>query len=134
MVAFRPYLSIVRPPQGRMTVRMDELVFLPRELIPLAGEAARPKEGCIRPPEGMVGWWTGDGTLDNLVAPASGKGEGAWGFAKGMVGQAFAFQNFPSRGGAIYFPPYPELMDCRVSLWKAGCRSILALSSGLKGS
>jgi hypothetical protein len=92
-----------------MTVSMDEMVFLPGVLVPRAADVIHPEEGCLPPPEGIVGWWTGDGTLENLLSAGRGLGEGAWGFAKGLVGQAFAFQNYPSRGGTIFFEHYPRV-------------------------
>jgi hypothetical protein len=112
---FHPHLQVSRPPQARMTVSMDELVFLPPTLVPRAAEMIRPEEGCLPPPEGIVGWWTGDGALDNLLSPGRGQGDGAWGFAKGIVGQAFAFQNFPNRWGGMYFPPYPQVNDLQTA-------------------
>jgi len=112
---FHPHLFISRPPQARMTVSLDELVFLPTPLVPRAAEVIRPEPGCLPPPEGIVGWWTGDGALDNLLSAGRGQGEGAWGFAKGMVGQAYAFQNFPSRGGGVYFPPYPQINNLQTA-------------------
>jgi hypothetical protein len=106
---FHPYLLVARGERGRMRVAIDELVFIPHARLPKAGEAAMLKEGCLPPPEGMIGWWTGDGTLENQVWPNRGQGQGAWGYAKGKVGQAFAFQNFPNRPGIISFPTYPAI-------------------------
>ena len=46
--------------------------------------------GPIEAPEGMVAWWPGDGTADDIVGTNHGTLEGGAGFADGMVGQAFS--------------------------------------------
>lgn len=74
---FNPHLHISRPPQASMTVSMDELVLLPAPLVHSAAGVIQLEVSCGAPPEGIVGWWTGDGALDNLVYPGRGEGEGA---------------------------------------------------------
>jgi predicted Ser/Thr protein kinase len=109
--AFTPYLLVIRPPQSKMSVALRELVSLPPRLVRRAAEGARPPDGCLPPPPGIIAWWTGDGVSESLVFPGRGWAEGAWGFAKGMVGQAFAIQNFPSRPGGLFSEPAPQLQN-----------------------
>jgi serine/threonine protein kinase len=123
---FYPHLHISRPAKTGMNLSVDDLVFLPPALVPHAADQAKPAPGCLPPPPGIVGWWTGDGALNNLVSPARGQGQGAWGFAKGMVGQAIAFQNFPSRGGVVYIPSSPQLN----SLQNASVEGWVLIDSG----
>ena len=46
---------------------------------------------CVDPPEGLVGWWPGDGNADDIVNENHGTLQGSATFAPGMVGQAFDF-------------------------------------------
>lgn len=51
------------------------------------------KTGCLPPPPDMVGWWTGDGTANDIQGPTFENGiltNGAT-FGTGMVGQGFSF-------------------------------------------
>ncbi len=45
--------------------------------------------GCIAPPSGMVGWWTGDGTANDIQGTHHGTLQNGTSFSGGIVGQAF---------------------------------------------
>jgi cysteine-rich repeat protein len=47
-------------------------------------------QGCIDPPTGLRGWWTGDGTVADLSSAHDAALEGGAGYSSGQVGQAFA--------------------------------------------
>jgi hypothetical protein len=47
--------------------------------------------GCVPPPDGIVSWWTGDGTASDLEGRNPGTMRGTAAFAAGVVGQAFKF-------------------------------------------
>ena len=46
---------------------------------------------CFTPPDGLVGWWPGDGNFKDYVGTNNGIGMGNTTFATGLVGQAFEF-------------------------------------------
>jgi YVTN family beta-propeller protein len=46
-------------------------------------------DSCADPPSGLVGWWSGDGTANDLRGLNHGQTEGGAGFAPGHIGQAF---------------------------------------------
>ncbi len=49
-------------------------------------------QSCSPPPSGLVGWWSGDGTVNSLVGTNNGTLQGgATATGVGMVGQAFSF-------------------------------------------
>lgn len=52
--------------------------------------AATPS-GCVAPPDGLVGWWRGEGTARDELGLDHGEASGNLGYAQGMVDQAFLF-------------------------------------------
>jgi hypothetical protein len=46
---------------------------------------------CIVPPEGMIGWWPGDGNANDIQDSISGTINGAVSFTSGKVDNAFSF-------------------------------------------
>ena len=46
---------------------------------------------CTPPTSGLVAWWPGNGTTDDVVGARNGSLAGSAGFASGMVGDAFSF-------------------------------------------
>jgi hypothetical protein len=46
---------------------------------------------CIAPPNGLVGWWPGDGNTNDLAAGNNGVLHNGAAFATGKVGQGFSF-------------------------------------------
>ena len=58
-----------------------------------AGSAGKIKPAGIQPPEGMVGWWPGDGNASDIQGGNHGTFQGgATATSAGIVGQAFSFQ------------------------------------------
>jgi hypothetical protein len=56
-----------------------------------ASDAGLHVTGCIRAPQGLVSWWTGDGTTADHVGPNPGTLRGTATYNAGFVGQAFSF-------------------------------------------
>jgi hypothetical protein len=54
-----------------------------------AGSAAA--QSCVDPPDGLISWWTGDGTTDDSHSNLHATAIGGAHFAPGLVGQAFRF-------------------------------------------
>ncbi len=59
---------------------------------------------CVTPPSGMVSWWPGDGTANDLVGGNNGALVGAVGYAAGEVGQSFNLT-----GGYVQVPDTANL-------------------------
>jgi len=55
--------------------------------IGVAGAAA---QTCADAPAGLISWWTGDGTTDDLLGANNGTPEGGVGYQPGLVGDAFS--------------------------------------------
>ena len=51
----------------------------------------QPTQDCIPPPPGLVNWWTGNGTADDIQGNNDGALHNGATFGSGMVGQAFSF-------------------------------------------
>jgi hypothetical protein len=62
-------------------------------LLAISGSATA---ACVPPPAGMVGWWPGDGSADDLVGGNPGTPLAGTSYGAGMVGQAFAFDGVAS--------------------------------------
>jgi len=100
--------------------RVDEVSLYNRALSPAeiqsiinAGTAGKcsvttnpPTGNCVTAPSGVVGWWPGEGNLNNNVATNTGSLMGGLGFAPGKVGQAFSFND---SAAAVRVPGSPEL-------------------------
>jgi hypothetical protein len=52
--------------------------------------AAAVAEVCVEPPPGLVAWWPGDGSADDLAGDVDAALGGGAAFAPGKVGQAFS--------------------------------------------
>jgi hypothetical protein len=48
-------------------------------------------QSCVEPPAGLVSWWPGDGTADDIQDGNDGQLEGGATFAGGKFGEAFSF-------------------------------------------
>src|SRR5262245_2038559 len=68
---------------------------LQRHCTPLAAAAEvleqRALLSAVAAPSGIVSWWTGNNTTDDLVGPNEGALANGAGFAAGQVGDAFNF-------------------------------------------
>src|SRR5215831_6160297 len=51
---------------------------------------ANQSPGCVPPPPGLVAWWKGDGTADDVLGRNNGTLMNGASFAEGMVGQGFS--------------------------------------------
>ena len=63
---------------------------------------------CVQVPQGVVGWWTGDGTTRDAAGGHHGSAVGNVSFGPGKVGQAYSLQ----RDGNVEVP-YHVLEDLR---------------------
>jgi hypothetical protein len=64
------------------------IVLVAGIMISMAGPAS---SQCVDPPEGLISWWTADGTPDDLLGNNDGTLEGGMAFAVGKVILAFEF-------------------------------------------
>lgn len=53
--------------------------------------AAQTPPSCVRPPSGIVAWWPGEGSADDLLKNSPGVMQNGVSFTTGKVGQAFQF-------------------------------------------
>jgi hypothetical protein len=60
---------------------------------------------CVAPPAGMVGWWPGDGSANDIVGGDNGTLHGGATYAAGEVGEAF------SLNGTDAFVQAPDALD-----------------------
>jgi hypothetical protein len=51
---------------------------------------------CVAPPDGLVGWWPGNGNAQDMVTRSYGLPKGGISFEPGKVGQAFRFNGIDS--------------------------------------
>jgi hypothetical protein len=68
--------------------------FTPTLDLPLTETALASR--CAAVPDGLVGWWPGDGNAVDLAGGNDGALHGGAGFAPGKVGQAFSFDGLKS--------------------------------------
>jgi RHS repeat-associated protein/uncharacterized repeat protein (TIGR01451 family) len=69
---------------------------------------------CILAPAGLVGWWPGDGSTQDLAAGNNGTIEGSGlTFAPGKIGQSF---NFTGSDGDAVVPPSPAYKNSSFTL------------------
>ena len=61
---------------------------------------------CVSVPSGLVAWWPGENTADDIVGARNGTLAGGAGFASGEVGQAFSFD-----GSGYISVPHSALWD-----------------------
>jgi hypothetical protein len=73
--------------------------------------------GCIIPPKGLVGWWPGDGKMDDIIGGNSPTGSNAVSYLPGKVGYGFTF----GTKGWILIPPSPTLEN-QLFTWAAWVR------------
>ena len=70
---------------------------------------------CVDPPPGLVSWWPGEGTAEDLIGNNDGTLEGGVAFETGLVGQAFTFDGT----GEVMVPHNSSLnvQDFTVDAW-----------------
>lgn len=72
---------------GATVVALAAVASLFAFVFPAAAQANM----CVMPPEGLVGWWPGNGTADDVAGGRDGMLRNGAGYAPGLVGQAFSF-------------------------------------------
>ena len=84
----------------------------------LGMSSAASAQTCITPPSGLVSWWPGDGTAEDIVGPNDGTLFGNASFAPGFVDEAFSFDG---NGDWVDFGSDPIYNfgsdDFTISLW-----------------
>src|SRR5262245_57869664 len=68
---------------------------------------------CVPAPAGLVGWWPGNGSVQDVVAGNDGQLGGGAGFTSGRVGQAFALDG---SSDYVEIPDSPALRPVHVSV------------------
>lgn len=68
------------------------------------GAAGQCKPACLRPLDGLVGWWAGDGNPVDLAGSRHGTPVGGAGYAAGRVDRAFSFDGT----GRVDVPGVPD--------------------------
>jgi opacity protein-like surface antigen len=61
---------------------------------------------CVQPPAGLVSWWPGDGSADDIANGNDGTLQKGTTFAQGMVGQAFSLDGVDDY---VQVPHHPSL-------------------------
>jgi hypothetical protein len=72
---------------------------------------------CLPPPSGLVGWWPGEGSVNDIVSGSGPAAMSAVSFANGQVGEGFVF----GQGGYMAIPASPRLANQRFT-WSAWVR------------
>jgi hypothetical protein len=62
---------------------------------------------CVPPPSGMVSWWPGDGSADDIIGDNPGEAQPTVTFPDGVVGPAFGFDGV----GAFVHVPDSDSLD-----------------------
>jgi alpha-tubulin suppressor-like RCC1 family protein len=76
-------------------------------------------DGCVTPPAGLVSWWRGDNSTADAAGGNSGTvaGYGTFGYAPGVVGQAFVFDGIHRDRVDLGNPASLQLQDMTVEAW-----------------
>lgn len=86
----------------------------------LAGAPAALAQTCVDSPEGLLGWWPGDGTPDDLDGGPDARLAGGAGYGAGLVGDAFALDGVTgARDGRVVFSrsSIDGLADFTLEFW-----------------
>jgi hypothetical protein len=73
-------------------------------------------QGCLPPPPGLVSWWPGDGSAEDIVGGHHGTLEAGASFAPGMVGEAFLLDGMDDHV-LIGNPPELQLQNFTIDAW-----------------
>lgn len=83
------------------------LTLLPAMLIMSIVSTGSVSAACIPPPTGMISWWTGDSTADDLLGSNNGALQNGATYAPGLVGDAYSFNDKTS--AYVSVPDSPSL-------------------------
>jgi uncharacterized protein YjdB len=84
---------------------------------PCSGGMCPPPSTCLKPPSGIVAWWTGDGNTNDLLDQSFAAPVGNVTYVAGMVGQAMQFDGISSYV-QIKSPTLPAgTADRTIELW-----------------
>src|SRR5438105_4255639 len=75
-----------------------------------------PSSGCVTPPSGLVSWWPGNGSPNDLVSGNDGTLRSNAAYAAGEVGQAFSLDGV-SDGVVIGNPVNLQLQNFTIEAW-----------------
>jgi hypothetical protein len=70
-------------------------------------------KSCLPPPAGLVSWWSGDRTADDVQGTNPGQLVGGASFTRGMVGPGFRLDGIDDR---VRIPNSPSLSQTRITL------------------
>ena len=92
-------------------------------------------DSCTEPPNDLIGWWTGDGNLDDTENAFNGTNLNGVTFAAGMVDQAFKFDGF---NDLIYIADnsiHDLVGDVTIDLWakkmsNGGSQTLISKGAG----
>jgi hypothetical protein len=89
---------------GRLDVAVTNSIFLQPALV---------NQGCAESPPGLVSWWSGDQTADDVQGTNNGTLLNGASFAKGMVGPGFVFDGIDD---AVVIPNSASLSPSQLTL------------------
>jgi len=70
---------------------LGTLVLLLSSIPATSTSTSHAAQTCVKPPDGLVSWWPGDGDATDIADSNDGTLQGNATFAPGLVGQAFSF-------------------------------------------
>jgi Concanavalin A-like lectin/glucanases superfamily len=79
----------------------------------LQGATVATAQTCVPPPEGLVGWWPGNGNANDSIAGDNGQLVGDATFTQAVVGQGFRLDGF---GDYIEIPDSTALKPAQMSV------------------
>ena len=82
-------------------------------LLLLGTAASAEGQTCVAPPAGIVGWWSGNGTPNDLIAGNNGQLVGGAGFAPAVVAQGFSLDGVDD---FVQIPDAPSLKPAQMSV------------------
>lgn len=100
-------------------------------LLLITGTVGFSRAQCVPPPAGLVSWWSGDGSADDISGTNDGTLSGRASFAAGMVADAFSFDGVDgyveAGNDASVRPDFPFSVDFWIR--KTDATDFFAISS-----
>lgn len=92
---------------GRLARRMGRMLAIAQVMAALMfGWGLQVRAGCVPPPAGLVGWWSGEGNAGDRLGANPGTPENGVRFLPGKVGDAFELDGVDD---AVLIPHHPSL-------------------------